>query len=359
MNPLAGSEGDPRADVWAIGRDYGETERIKDKPFQGLAGSRLDTALGSAGFRREKLFIHNVVAKQPPRNLWELHAPGDVAEGVANLQGLIRQHQPKLIIALGNQALRVALGAQPDDATVPGIQEVRGFLWDSPLGPRVIGAVHPAAAEREWVPWMKLLFVDLAKAKREIDAGCPPLQSCDVRVVTEPAELQELRNAMGDEIALDIENTGDLDLACLGVAVNERLAWTIPAREAWQLTAIHEICASPVAKILHNGQYDAYFLRYLTHGDAARTAKYGIRIENFAFDTQLAWHCLQPELAGKALGAKRRYTRKSLAFLSSVYTRFPFWKDYEFASEEERYTLCGRDVCATFAVKRKLAEELR
>jgi hypothetical protein len=54
----------------------------------------------------------------------------------------------------------------------------------------------------------------------------------------------------------------------------------------------------------------------------------------------------------------RRTTAKSLRFLASIYTRAPFWKDYAFSSENERYELCGKDCCVTLEVAAKMAEEL-
>ena len=105
-------------------------------------------------------------------------------------------------------------------------------------------------------------------------------------------------------------------------------------------------------KVLQNGQYDRFFLRRFA----------GIELRGQAFDTQLAWHALQPELAGRKTQVKRRTygrrTVKSLQFLASVYERVAFWKVYDFASEQERYALCGRDACVTLSVARKQTKQL-
>ncbi|KKL54640.1 hypothetical protein LCGC14_2263360, partial [marine sediment metagenome] len=255
MTNVPGAEGDPNADLWIIGRDYGDTERRLGLPFQGLAGSRLNARLGEAGIQRSGCFIHNVVAAQPPNNDWKRHKEGAIEVGTWALQALISEYQPKLVVTLGNEAFRTCMDKDPrGGSTLPGIQDARGYLWDSPLGVRVLSAIHPAAAEREWVPWMALLGVDLQKAKRELDAGCPALDERSVTIVTEPWELQELRNAIGTQergwIALDTENDSELQISCLGVAVTKDVAWTIPAEEGWQLAAIKEICESDVPKVL-------------------------------------------------------------------------------------------------------------
>jgi hypothetical protein len=153
-------------------------------------------------------------------------------------------------------------------------------------------------------------------------------------------------------VALDIENHEDMTLACLGCAISDSVAWVIPTPaplSGWQRSAVAALCALNVPKAFQNGGYDRYFLRKFC----------GIEVRNHAFDTMLAWHALQPELAGKTMKPRgRRTTAKSLRFLASIYTRTPFYKDYNFATPEERYELCGKDCCVTLEVAAKMAEEL-
>lgn len=287
MSNTFGAEGDPNADLYIIGRDWGDTERRLQKPFQGLAGSRLNARLGEAGIQRSSCFIHNVVAAQPPNNDWFRHKPGAIEAGVEGLQALIAEFQPKLVVTLGNEAFRACMGEDPTErGSLPGIQDARGYLWDSPLGVRLLSAIHPAAAEREWVPWMALLGVDLRKAKRELDAGCQPLDERHVTIVTELWELQELRNAVGAAqskgwIAIDTENDADLQITCLGVAVSTDVAYVIPAREKWQLAAIQEFCQHPAPKVLQNHMHDVYLARL-----------HGFDITNVVADTMFQWHCI-------------------------------------------------------------------
>ena len=353
MTNIPGAEGDPNSDLWIIGRDWGDTERRLQLPFQGLSGSRLNARLGEAGIQRSACFVHNVVATQPPGNDWARHKPGAVEEGVEALQTLLVKYRPKFVITLGNEAFRTCMGEHPDSKALPGIQDARGYLWDSPLGVRVLSAIHPAAAEREWVPWMALLGVDLRKAKRELDAGCPALDERSVTIVTEPWELQELRNAIGTHkrgwIALDTENDSELQISCLGIAVTKDVAFTIPNEEPWQQTAIREICQSDVPKVLQNHMHDVYLAR-----------KHGFDIKNVVADTMFMWHVITPELAGKSLDKKSsKRTRKSLAFLSSIFCRTPWWKSYDFKSgSDEQYILCGKDCCDTLECAEKMFEQL-
>jgi len=182
--------------------------------------------------------------------------------------------------------------------------------------------------------------------------SAPRRALCDDR--TEPHELQELRNAIGAHprgwIGLDTENDHELQITCLGVAVTKDVAFTIPMQEEWQCTAVREICESGTPKVLQNHMHDVYLAR-----------QHGFDIKNVVADPMLAWHVLQPELAGKALDKKKsaKRTRKSLAFLSSIFCRTPWWKTYDFHSgSDEQYILCGRDCCDTLECAEKMQLQL-
>ena len=140
----------------------------------------------------------------------------------------------------------------------------------------------------------------------------------------------------------------------MGFAESPDHAYVIPAGEAWQRDLTRDLCEDPkVRKVFQNGQYDRLFL--------ARQC--GIETRGHAFDTQLAWHALNPELAGKKTEvgykkAKSRRTAKSLKFLASIYCRAPWYKDYSFTSEHERYELCGKDCAYTLDIANKQAKQL-
>jgi len=372
---LVGSAGDPTRPLWCVGRDYGHEEAERGEPFVGEAGGRLMAALRTAGLRREDVFIDNVVRKQPPANEWRRHAPGDREAGTARLRALCSQYGPKVIIAFGNEALAALLGR----SDLPPITEARGYLWDAPWGgiafggqghpTLVMASVHPAAIDRRgqgglpWVPYRVLLDMDVRKAVAALDGAARPTR--ETRIVLSNAMAREMwdeiARAMQEwggvdgwpvprvklpALALDIENTNDLSLACVGVAISPSLAYVLPAMRT---TDIERLVALDASKALQNGAYDRYFLsRYC-----------GLNLRGHIFDTMLAWHTLQPELAGRKIESKRhKRTEKGLRFLASVYTCDAFWKDYSFSSENERYELCGRDCMVTLDIAWMMARQL-
>lgn len=340
------------APLWVIGRDYGAQEAAQGAPFVGPAGDVLTAALRAGGFSRPDVRVDNLVPHQPPANDWARHAPGDVAWGTERLQGLLRAHPPRLIVALGNEVAEWLVGdAWP---AAEGIQALRGYLWDTRFG-RVLTTVHPAACLREWTPWRALLDFDFRRAHTELALGVPPLTTRTVTICTAPADVTELRAAMrrAPLTAVDIENTHDLQLACVGFAPTPEHAWVIPAYEPWQLDAIRELCEGSAPKVLQNGQYDRFFLRRFA----------GVTLNAHAFDIMLAWHALNPELAGKKtqVGNRKaagRRTVKSLKFLASIYTRDRWWKEYAFTDEAQRYELCGRDCGVTLEIAQRQIAQL-
>lgn len=335
---------------------------MRGLPFVGPAGEMLDRWNRLVGRPRSSLYIDNVVRTQPASNKFEAHDSALVAEHVAALQARIVEHKPKLVLAFGNEAFRAVMGVSPyDEGTLPKIKEARGFLFDSPLGPRVMPVLHPAfflhqhsedaewsaEGERkkgsEWVPWWQLTQLDMKKAVREMRMGCPPLPARNVQMVSSLEEGEMLRVAVrhATRLAVDIENGRDLTLSCLGVAVSPHFAYVIPAEAEWQLALIREVCESPLPKDLQNGKYDRYLLRRY----------YGMEVRNQTRDAMFAWHALQPELAGavteKRKGRYNRRSVKSLSVLASVWTRDTHWKNYDFADKMEQYMLCGADCCIT------------
>lgn len=306
-------------------------------PLDGAASAIFTGALRAAGLSVATVRVETL-------------RPGDLA-AQARIEAALKARKPLVTVALGNDALRFLVGdAYPAD----GIEALRGYLWDTRFG-RVMGTVDPATVVTAWTPWRALLDFDMRRAKAEADAGAPPMAQREVTVVTTEQQASELHAAMqcSPLTAVDIENTKDNQLACVGFAPTPERAWVVPAHEEWQLELIRWLCENDCPKVLQNGQYDRFFLKWFNE----------IELRAQTFDTQLAWHALNPELAGKsvAVGARKaRSTRtaKSLKFLSSIYTRDAWWKDYEFTSDMERYRLCGVDCCVTLDIAQKQAKQL-
>ncbi|TSC78576.1 MAG: DNA polymerase bacteriophage-type [Candidatus Peregrinibacteria bacterium Gr01-1014_25] len=96
-------EGNPQASVMFVGEAPGEQEDRQGRPFVGPAGKLLDELLGTIGFKREDVYISNVVKYRPPEN----RDPTDEekAQCMPWLQLEIALIRPRVIAPLGRHAL--------------------------------------------------------------------------------------------------------------------------------------------------------------------------------------------------------------------------------------------------------------
>lgn len=133
-------EGDPRADVMLVGEGPGATEDELGRPFVGRAGELLDRILAAAGFRREEVYITNVVMCRPPGNRTPTEA--EMAACLPYLRAKLRLIRPRIVVCLGATAARALI----HPAT--RITQVRGH-WQTVDGLRVMPTYHPAALLRD------------------------------------------------------------------------------------------------------------------------------------------------------------------------------------------------------------------
>lgn len=138
-------EGNPSARLMFIGEGPGENEDKTGRPFVGKAGQLLNRLLSDNGWRREEIFIGNVVKCRPPGNREPL--PDEVAACNDWLMAQIAIVQPDFIGLLGGSALKAVL--MPDAR----ITRMRGKLYRK-NGLLFMPLYHPAAALRraEWLP---------------------------------------------------------------------------------------------------------------------------------------------------------------------------------------------------------------
>lgn len=132
-------EGPVTAKILICGQAPGRTEDQTGRPFVGMAGKFLNQLLKSIDLDRTTLYITSPVKCFPPQNrpprADERHACR------AYLDQQIKLIQPKIIIALGNYALRTLLGRHLSISKVHGRPHWQGDTMIFPT-------FHPAAAMR-------------------------------------------------------------------------------------------------------------------------------------------------------------------------------------------------------------------
>jgi len=127
-----------RAPDWMIiGEAPGADEDRQGEPFVGRAGRLLNEMLRAAGFRREEVFIANILKCRPPQNR-DPHAE-EVAACADYLNAQVSMLRPGLILAVGRIAAQNLLGSSAP------LGRLRGTVhsWGEQEIPLVV-TYHPA-----------------------------------------------------------------------------------------------------------------------------------------------------------------------------------------------------------------------
>ena len=128
-------EGNIQAKLVFIGEGPGAEEDSTGRPFVGRAGQLLDKIIAAIGFKREDVYIANVVKCRPPGNRPPERDEVDTCE-----QFLFRQLafiKPKVIVTLGSPAFQCLL------RTRESISRARGE-WRDLNGVMLMPTFHPA-----------------------------------------------------------------------------------------------------------------------------------------------------------------------------------------------------------------------
>ena len=134
-NTIVFGDGNPRARVMFVGEGPGFEEDRRGLPFVGKAGQLLNQIIEAMGFKREEVYIANVVKCRPPDN--RTPQPDEVDACTPFLFEQIDIIRPDVIVALGSPAAQALLGR------TAGITKIRGTFSEY-KGIRVMPTFHPA-----------------------------------------------------------------------------------------------------------------------------------------------------------------------------------------------------------------------
>ncbi|MFH0984244.1 MAG: uracil-DNA glycosylase [Candidatus Omnitrophota bacterium] len=134
-NKVVFGSGNLKAQLIFVGEAPGADEDEQGLPFVGRAGQLLTKIIEAMGMTRDQVFICNVLKCRPPNN--RPPAPEEVLHCRPYLKRQIGLIGPKVIVALGNHAVRALL------QTERGISELRG-TFQQYEGIPVMCTYHPA-----------------------------------------------------------------------------------------------------------------------------------------------------------------------------------------------------------------------
>jgi DNA polymerase len=153
-------EGSPTAELMIVGEAPGAEEDRTGRPFVGRAGALLDLLLASVGFRREDVYICNVLKCRPPGN--RDPQPEEIEACSPYLVRQVELIRPRAILACGTFAAQTLLGTNaPIGRLRGGRHEWRGV----PL----VAVYHPAALLRN-PAWVRATWEDLQRLRAVLAA---------------------------------------------------------------------------------------------------------------------------------------------------------------------------------------------
>jgi uracil-DNA glycosylase family 4 len=152
--------GNPESPIMFIGEAPGREEDLRGEPFVGAAGRLLDKILEAIKFKREEIYIANVLKCRPPENRDPL--PEEVEKCEPYLLKQIEIIKPKLICALGRISSQALL------KTKLPLNKLRGRFHDY-HGIKLLVTYHPAALLR-YPQYKRETWEDVQILRKEYDS---------------------------------------------------------------------------------------------------------------------------------------------------------------------------------------------
>lgn len=153
-------------EIMFVGEAPGADEDEQGLAFVGRAGQLLTKMIEAMGYKREEVFIGNILKCRPPDN--RPPTPEEMELCLPYLKAQIAVIKPKVIIALGATAVKGLLNLST------GITKLRG-KWLSFEGIDLMPTYHPAYLLRN-PPAKKEVWVDLQEVLKHL-GRTPPARS--------------------------------------------------------------------------------------------------------------------------------------------------------------------------------------
>jgi len=138
-NPVPG-EGNINSKIVFIGEAPGYYEDVSGKPFVGRAGKLLESSLEEIGYKREDVWIGNVIKHRPPENREPL--PDEIAACKPYLDLQLKAISPVLVITLGRYAMNYLYPEGKISRDRGNLIRIRDYY--------IYPVYHPAAALRSY-----------------------------------------------------------------------------------------------------------------------------------------------------------------------------------------------------------------
>jgi DNA polymerase len=151
--------GNPNADIVLVGEAPGADEDMQGEPFVGRAGQLLNKILEAVHFKREEVYICNILKCRPPNN--REPQPDEIEACEPHLWKQLELIKPKIIVCLGRVAGQTLL------RTTETLTNLRGKVHNY-RGIKLVVTYHPAALLRN-PNWKKPTWEDVRWIRKMYD----------------------------------------------------------------------------------------------------------------------------------------------------------------------------------------------
>ena len=299
-------DGSGTSGILVVGDSPWIDEIREGRPFVGAAGFTLNRQLNLVAIERSDVMVTNTIWCKPKHLGW-MDRPARFPDANAaiehcrpNLDGLIERAAPKVIVPVGNVALRRVCG-------VSGIEANAGYVLSTPYGVPAVPTYHPAFVQRGQQKLNAAALFAFSRA-RSIANGTYIATRYSLLLDPPIEEARAYLDSAGGRIpslVVDIETPESSRLD--EEEIEEKgAAWTI-VRAGFSLrqgTAITFPWQSPYIELLQEAldAADEFIEHADNHFDSRRLRAAGVRLPNRLVSSMWAWHFLESDLR-KGLGA--------------------------------------------------------
>jgi len=333
MPNLVAGTGNPNSKLLILGEAPNATEDKTGIPFTGASGDFLDKLFTEIGYPnwRTDFWVTNVFQYRPPNNDIKLISTVcDIAQQEQRLKNEIAEVNPNCILAFGKTALKAVYGSDK-------ILQYRGSILASHWsGRKVVSTIHPANMVRAsnasgdhdeskgmfGYVWKPVIVSDIKRAIEESRAGRMDLPDRYLYECKDSVSLHRFlkRRAGKDRVFVDIETINSTIPGCISLAFDKHEAISIPLFQRIGNIKLTSIPITDLSFIWQ--QLDNLFRTIPVAGQNFKFDQQKLELIGFKFpkglksDTSLKAHTINPEIP---------YV--GLAFISSIWTREPYYKD--------------------------------
>ena len=346
------------AKLMILGEAPTHDDNVSGQPFSGSNGRELDRLLREAGVNRMDCWLSYVSKYSVPPNLDKKKLPFhirardfgvDMEKQLEELRVEINDIKPNCILALGGTALWALSGKTK-------INKQRGsIMWG--MGSKFVPTYNPAhlishapGGEIKGYFNRQIIIFDMKRASVEALTPEMNLPNRVLQVCNNSGELYEFlqRYKNHKKLSVDIEAGGHCLPICIGLSFDKNHGMTVPL---WNKDGISNIPSSDLVtcwQMLADTLWEKDIVGQNFNYDRDKIRRLGFAIRAIHSDTLLKAFAINPELP------------KGLAFLTSIYTREPFYKDegmYE-GSVRDLLLGCARDSCVTYEINEAMEADL-